>query len=381
VRVLHILTDLEIGGAQLMALRLVETGRRSPADVMVIGLKRDGALADRFLATGASTVSVGVETWADGVRSIARLRRQINEFAPDVVQTWMYHADVIGGLSAVGVAPVVWNLRQTAVRSRALPRSTRAIIRGEAALSYVMPARIVCCSEEVRVAHAGIGYRRSKLVTIENGFDTETFRPRPESRARLRVQLGLDPKALVVGHVARLDPEKDHTTWLKAFALVRASNPDAHAVLVGPGLTSGHLPEPLASLAGPQVHLLGARQDISELLPAFDLFVSSSRSEGFPNAVGEAMASSVPCVVTDAGASAHLVGETGIVVPVGSVGALADAVGVALAAPRPAAIAAGERARARIVTHFSLSATLAAYERLYEELAERPRGGSPSNSE
>jgi glycosyltransferase involved in cell wall biosynthesis len=179
-----------------------------------------------------------------------------------------------------------------------------------------LPDRIIVNSDAGRAYLLKKGFPADKLVVVQNGIDTNCFRPDPEARRRVRTEWGVSEREILVGMVGRLDPVKDHTTFLRAAALVRIERPDVRFVCVGGGTKSNErklrrLGEQL-SLSG-NIRWVGTRSDMTAVYNAFEIHVSSSRSEGFPNSVGEAMACAVPCVVTDAGDSALIVGDTGFV--------------------------------------------------------------------
>jgi glycosyltransferase involved in cell wall biosynthesis len=160
------------------------------------------------------------------------------------------------------------------------------------------------------------GFPTEELVLVHNGFNTEQFHPNGEARIKVRNEWGISNSKILVGMVARFDPVKDHATFLRAASLVNKARPDVHFVCVGSGPRSYR--QKLQQLSeqlwfSEKVSWPGMRSDMCDVYNAFDIIVSSSMSEGFPNAVGEAMACAVPCVVTDAGDSATLVGDTGFV--------------------------------------------------------------------
>ena len=310
----------------------------------------------------------------------AHLRR----LRPDVVHCWMYHANLVGGGAALlaGRPPVIWSIRQTNLDLASIRRRTRLIARAGAWLSSAVPQRILYNAETSRRVHQEFGYRRAPGdLVVPNGFDTERFRPDPAARASVRQELGVDDATTLVGLVARFDPQKDHSTFIAAAGLVRAAGSDIRFVLSGRGVDAGN--DVLAGWIraagiGDRVALLGQRPDTARLNAAFDIACLSSMGEGFPNVVGEAMACAVPCAVTDVGAAADLVGDTGRVVPHSNPQALAGAI-LALAAMGPVARRAlGRRARGRIEEHFGLRVMVDSYQKLWREVAAgRPGKHAP----
>jgi len=363
-RVHFLISGLRRGGAERMLVKLLSKIDRSRFRPSVLSLSDEAALAGELLEMDVPVRFLGMRRGVPSPGKLLRLRRIVRAAAPDLVQTWMYHADLLGGLAAraAGV-PVVWNVRHTDLGMSGNRLRTLATAKMCALLSKRLPERIVCCAEAARESHVAFGYDASRMRVIPNGFDV----PPTEVYAGAREELGLAPDALVIGLVARFHPLKDHRNFVAAAARL----PGAQFVLCGDGVTEGN-----AELMGwiratgraGAFRLLGPRADAWRLAAAFDVATSSSRGEGFPNAVGEAMAAGVPCVVTDTGDSAALVGETGRVVPAGDPLALAREWEI-LAGIRPEARRAlGAAARRRIVDRFSMDAVADRYEDLYDEV-------------
>jgi glycosyltransferase involved in cell wall biosynthesis len=299
--------------------------------------------------------------------------RLLRERRPDVLQTWLYHADLMGLAAAAlsGVDTVVWNIRASNLdlsHSRVQSRWTR----WACARLSARPRAVVVNANAGRVAHHALGYRPREWVVIPNGVDVQSFRPDPAARVAVRAELGIPADAPVVGLIARWDPAKDHRTFLAAATRLAATRPDARFVLVGEGVTLAN-PDLAALAARLAPHLdplaLGRRDDVARIAAAFDVATCSSTSEGFPHAVVESMACGVPCVVTDVGDAADIVGDTGIVVPPRDPTALAGAWADLLGAEAHVRAALGEGARARVVARYTLERMVDAYERLYERLS------------
>jgi glycosyltransferase involved in cell wall biosynthesis len=208
-------------------------------------------------------------------------------------------------------------------------------------------------------------------LIIPNGFETGLFKPDAASRAKFRNELGLAIETPLVGLIGRYDPQKNHFGFLGAAATVAQEFPDAHFVLCGPGVDvqNGELTSRVGDSGFKErIHLLGERPDMPSITAALDIACSSSLGEAFPNVIGEAMACGVPCVVTDVGDSAAIVGSTGKVVPPGDDLALARAVLGLLAMPDAERKALGLRARQRVIDNYSLDQVVRQYELLYESL-------------
>lgn len=370
MRVLHIITGLGTGGAEAMLLKLLTGIDRTRFEPAVISLGDEGATGHCIAALGIPVYALGMDPARPRLDDWRHLRALIRDARPDVVQTWMYHADLLGGLAAqsLGVRRVFWNLRQTNLDAASISRRTRQVVRACALLSRVVPTRILSCAYASRDAHVAAGYAAGKMVVIPNGFDTQRLRRDDAARQRLRGELGVRPGDIVVGHVGRFDPQKDHRTFVEAAGLAAIQVPVLRFVLVGGGIDAGNpaLAEWITEAGlDAAVRLLGGRADVADLYSAFDVFVSSSMGEGFANVIGEAMACELPCVVTDVGDSAHIVADTGAVVPPGDPTALARALVDLAERPEAERRALGAVARRRIETNFSLAGVVAQYEACY----------------
>ena len=372
LRIAHVINLKSWGGAELVLLRLLTDGDHQRFEHLVVSLAVPGPELDRFAAAG-------IDTWALGLRSLAtvgwqlpRLRRRLRAFGPDVVQTWMYHADLLGGLATT--APVCWNLRRT-TPGNSVKAATAWTARACAKLSHRLPVRIVCCGEAARSQHAALGYAADRMVVIPNGFDLDVWQPRPEARTEVRRELGVGDETLLVGLMARYMPVKNHRLFLEAAGRV-ARDHDLQVVCCGrdvePANADFSAAVASAGLAG-RVHALGHREDLPRLTAALDIACLSSLQEGFPNVVGEAMACGVPCLVTDVGDAALLVGETGRVVPSADLEAFAIALRELLELPADERQRLGQQARARIESRFGLPGMIDAYQALWAGVSDQFR--------
>ncbi len=213
-----------------------------------------------------------------------------------------------------------------------------------------------------RTFHERLGYRARRFVVIDNGTDTDLFRPNPEARQRMRRELGIPTEQPLLALPARLDPMKDHGCFVAALDRL----PDVAALAIGGG--TERLPP------RPRLYRLGERSDMPALLAACDLVISPSAfGEGFSNAVVEGMAAGLPAVVTNVGDSKRIVGDTGLVVPPGDPEALARAIRSLLDEPPDARARRGVRARKRVIEHFSLKRCLESFDATYRgEKVVRP---------
>ncbi|CAB3741455.1 glycosyltransferase family 4 protein [Achromobacter denitrificans] len=368
LRVLHVITGLGQGGAESVLFRLA-TYPEAGVEHTVISLTDEGIYGERLRAAGVAVRALGMKRGRVTLGGFMELRRLIADARPDAVQTWMYHADLIGGLAArlAGVRAIAWGIRNSGEHLERSSRSARLVLRACALLSGRVPKAIVCAAQKAAQRHADKGYRRDRLVVISNGYDLSRYTPDAAARARARAEWGVVGDAPVIGCVARWDPLKDHANLLRAVAALVRDGRDAglRCVLIGRGMTADN-PE-LGALIDrlglrERLVLAGPSDDVPAAMNGLDLHVLSSCAEGFPNVVAEAMACGVYCVVTDVGDAAYIVGDTGVVVPAEQAEALARGIETAL---REVAARgrerAGEPARARVLEHFDLARMVQSY--------------------
>ncbi len=375
MKVLHIITGLNVGGAENMLCKLLENGNASDRSAAVLSLLDPGPLAERIRAIGVPIYTLGMKSGLAGPISTIRLARIVNIVSPDVLHGWMYHGNLAATFahSTVGRRlPLIWNVRHSLADPSLETRRTRAILKISAAISRA-PSSIIYNSARAADQHEKYGYSPHRRVVIPNGFDFDIFRPNIQARKRMGGEFAIDPGATVVGIVARLHPMKAHAMLVKAVGHARAAGRDLHLVMIGEGISSP--PAELAAaiadhLPADRVTLLGARSDIADILPGFDILaVPSGWGEGFPNVIGEALACEVPVVTTDVGDSALIVAENGIVVAPGDADSFAQAL-VELTDLGPEGRAAmGRAGRNRTRGLYGLAEIADRYERLYEAVS------------
>jgi glycosyltransferase involved in cell wall biosynthesis len=371
IRVAHLITDLDTGGAEIMLARLLESDRTSRFAHSVISLTTIGPVGARISKRGIPVFAIGVHPSRPNPLSLLKLVRLLRRLDPDILQTWLYHADLIGLVagSLARTRSIVWNVRCSSFDLADHHGSFGALLRVLAWMS-VRPAAVIYNSHAGRAAHEQYGYAPRRSVVIPNGFDVEDFRPSPGAASALRRRLNLDDRIRIVGNLGRFHPMKDHDNFLNAAALVAQSRGDVHFVAAGRGVdTNAGLTETIRQLGvGTKVTLLPEQSDAAGFLAALDVAVSSSYSEAFPNVVAEAMACGTPCVVTDVGDSGIIVGTAGRVVPARNAAALAEGILEQLTLDDQQRSRQASAARARIVEEFSIEHASAQYGQLYSSL-------------
>ena len=380
VRVLHVITGLNVGGAENMLAKLLEGAAAGAERGSVVSLLEPGPIADRIRACGVRIDSLNMRRGMPGLSGILALSRIVRETAPDVIHGWMYHGNLAASLASKlakpGVLarqgiPLVWNVRHSLADTRRETWKTRALLRVSAPLSR-QPAAIIYNSQVALEQHQAIGFSSQRSLVLPNGFDCAKYQPDPMARERLCSEFGIEPETLIVGIVARLHPMKDHAGLIDAVALARAKGVDVHLLMIGDGLASP--PDKMAAqlarqLPANRISHCGARSDVALLMPGLDILaVSSAWGEAFPNVIGEALACGVPVVATDVGDSAVVVGRGGLVVPPCSPGDLASSILQLGELGREGRRYMGIAGRRHIVENYSLGAICEQYRVMHQSI-------------
>jgi glycosyltransferase involved in cell wall biosynthesis len=374
----HVITSLNAGGAQAMLVKLIEAGagQNARSRPTVLTLMRPGVMTGALRAVDCPIYTLKMRQGIPGPLALLRLLRISNMVSPDLIQGWMYHGNVaasLSGRSQSPAIPVIWNVRHSLADAMVEKSTTRALLSFSTRISR-STAAIVYNSRASAREHEAAGFAADRTVHIPNGFDCDLYRPDPARRSALRGLFGIRNDAVVVAMIARLHPMKDHAMLIEAVARARAAGHDIHLLMVGTGIDT--LPPPLAdavaALPQDRVTLIAERHDVANWLPGVDIVaLSSAWGEAFPNILGEAMACGVPCIATDVGDSAWIIGETGITVPPRDASAMADAIGALAAAGAEERRRRGDAARARIANDFRIEQITRDYHRLYASIAER----------
>ena len=376
-RILHVINDLSTGGAEKKLYNLLRHGFAERFSCHVISLSDEGTIGPQIETIGVPVTALGISRGWQTLSGMIKLYRLVKSFKPDLIQGWMYHGNLAATL-ACAFAPkktvLAWNIRHSLYDLRHENILTRQVIRVNRFCSRG-PSLILYNSRLSRSQHEAFGFAADNGLVIPNGIDTSRFVFSAAARQRIRAELGIPIHALVVGHVARLHPMKDHSLFLKAAVHLAMKHPDLHFVLSGRGVErhnktlSGFIPGEFVN----RFHLLGERGDIPALMSAMDVFSSSSYGEGWPNVIGEAMAVRLPCVATDVGDSALIVGDTGVIVPPYDEQIFSAGIEWLLSLSYEERCLLGARARTRIEKNYRLDIIIEQYTELYEQLVKKER--------
>ena len=369
IHIVHVISDLDAGGAEVMLAKLVRGMDGARFSNTVVSLTDEGQLGEQIKSSGVAVHTLGMKRGRPDVSALPKLLRLLKVIRPTIVQSWLYHADLLSTLAVklAGSPTLIWNVRcsdMDLTRYSALTQWTQKIL----ACCASIPAVVIANSEAGKRQHERLGYRPRRWVLIPNGFDTEQFRPDSCTRLSHRQEWQVPGDAVIIALVARVDPMKDHETFLHAAQLAAQVRRNVYFVLAGKDterLTSAVVAKGLAA----RTRLLGYCRRMEGIFPGVDVVcLSSAFGEGFPNVLGEAMACGIPCVATDVGDARGILGETGLVVPARDAVALAGAITDLIDRGPESRAKLGRAARARIEAEYSLPRIVDRYAALYADV-------------
>jgi glycosyltransferase involved in cell wall biosynthesis len=387
IRVLRIIARMNIGGPAIQAALLSErldphrydtclvTGTTGPAEGDYL------ELAGHHLQNLAYVPTLGREIapWQDLV-AYRRIAALIRAFRPHIVHTHTAKAGLIGRLAArlAGVPVIVHTFHGHVLRGYFSPAKEAMFIRAERALACAT-TRLVAVSEQVRTDLLGLGIGRpDRFEVLRLGLDLSRYDNGQTKTGELRRELGLSPQTPTVGIVARLVPIKAHEVFLDTAAIIARARPETVFLIVGDGecrasLEAGARARGIAA----QTRFLGWRHDLDRVYADLDAVVLTSRNEGSPVALIEAMAAARPVVATRVGGVPELVGDAGLLTDVDDARALAGAVERLLADPALASHL-GQRGRCRVIPAFSQERLVGEIDALYQRLLAPHAARSPA---
>lgn len=305
IKLTHIITGLNTGGAEIMLYKLSESMNKDLFKINVISLSGKGQLNKEFERIGIEVKNCNI-TFLRLFSGLFSLYRYLKLSKPDIVQTWLYHSDFLGGIFSflVGVKHIVWNIRGSYIGFKLNKFHTYLIIYINSLLSRFIPEFIISNSYECINIFSSIGYKRDIFKFIPNGFDTTKFSQNKEFRNLLRNELQIPKHAKLIGYFARFDVQKNHYGFIKIASKIKEKFPNVYFLLAGTSIDyfNTKLLEWIDNFhLRSSFRLLGRREDIYKVNSALDLYLSPSHGEGFPNSIGEAMSCGVPCIATNVG--------------------------------------------------------------------------------
>jgi len=374
LKIIHIISGLSIGGAEIMLYKLLSiTDKRKFTPIVIALVAGSDEMKDRIEALDIPVYSLGIKRSSlFSLFRFLKLIRLMREHKPDIIQGWMYHGNLAATLVSIfttGHPAIVWNILHSLYDLCYEKRSTRWVIQLNRLFSRI-PKAIIFNSNLSRKQHEAFGFNSRRSQMISNGIEIQKFVLSSERIQNIRSSLNISFSALIVGHVARFHPMKDHKGFLQTAVQVLQHFPEVHFILAGRDITKKNtiLQEIIPDEIEHQFHLLGERNDIPDLMGIMDIYCQSSWSEAWPTVLGEAMAAGVPCVATDVGDSKEIIGETGTVVSPRDVDALTAGIEKLIMMTPEQRQTLGEAARARIKENYDLDKIIDQYASLYSGL-------------
>lgn len=362
--ILHITTSLHGGGAEAALYRLIIRDNAPDIEHIIISLREKGLYSKRLESAGHRVHHLDMPPGTISLKSMFKLIQLVRHYRPECVQTWMYHANILGGLAAyiAGRHRIYWSIHHATLDSERNKRSTLAIIRLGSFFARFIPRKIIYCSNSSAELHQSIGYPRKKRLTIPNGYEIDKFTPNARINSETKVVLGM---------VARYDPLKDHTNLFQALKIIDSYNIGFTCLLAGHGMTPENtkLCQNIENLGlMKRIQLLGEQEDIPEIMNSLDIHLLSSSAEAFPNVIAEAMACGTPCVSTDAGDSRTIIDRHGWIAPAKNPEKLAEAIMKAINEKENAPYKWNKRkeeCRQHIVQNFTIEKMISAYHKAW----------------
>ena len=359
-----------------MLLKLLERIDRSVFSPHVLSLTKIDEIGLHISALGIPVEALGMRRGIPDPIRFLRLTHRLQQIKPDIVHTWMYHADLLGGLAAkiMGNPAVIWGVRSSDFVRPDTSLLTKLVLSWCARLSSWLPDFVLYNSQKGEVFHKALGYKTDRFIVIPNGVDLVKFSPNEHAHHDIRRELNISSNTPLIGLIGRFHPLKNHEGFIKAAGYLHHDMPEVHFLMAGQDIewSNPTLKELIDEMDLTLVfHLLGRRDDIPRITASLDLASLTSWSEGFPNVLIEAMACGVPCISTDAGDAAMILGDTGWIVPTGDMRGLAARWKEFFDIPKDEQQLFGKRARARALEQFEISAVVKRYEAVYFDLVKQ----------
>lgn len=353
-----------------MLLRILERIDLAKFSPHVISLTGVGEIGPRIAALGIPVEALGMHHGLPDPVRFVKLVWRLWKVKPDVVHTWLYHADLMGGLAArmARVPVVIWSVRSADFLLADTGWPTRFTLSLCARFSSWIPDVVLYNSQKGAAFHKELGYKETRRIIVPNGIDLEKFRPDEQARLDVRKELGVSSATPLIGIIGRYDPLKNHEGFIQAAGYLHRVMPNVNFLLAGKDIDSSNLAlKKMIEEAGlvASCHLLGSRNDIPRITASLDLASLASWSEAFPNVLIEAMACSVSCVSTNAGDAALILGNDEWVVPVGDMAGLADKWLAFFHLSANARRIYAEKGRCRVMDNFEIGVVVRRYESIY----------------
>lgn len=370
-RITHIITGLGNGGAEHSLYVLLQKSTQKKQKISVISAQNEGYYGAKIRELGIDLYCLNLDRSPQNFFLL--LPKVIQKTNAEIIHGWMYHGNIIAyfvRLLFLPKAKLGWSIRHSLHAIAEEKVCTRWLIHLGAWLSRY-PDFILFNSEISRRHHLELGYTKENSFLIPNGFDVEKYRPSDEERVSILNELSISEDSIIIGHVGRYHPDKGHQIFLDAILPLIAKDSNIHIVMAGRFVeySNQSLASKISTHLISQVHLLGERQDVSSLMATMDIFIQSSRTEAFPNALGEAMSAGAACIATNVGDSSLILGAEELIVDRNDIVAIRKKTRKLIACGKDRK-RHGQTAREQIMKNYPVKKMLFQYEKLYSKLLQ-----------
>ena len=369
-----IINSLEIGGAET-SLETLSISLKHKMQIEVISLAGSGYLANRLQSKGILVHQLDLRANLFLFKECLKLFRLVRNIEPDLVHTWMYHSNLLGGIIAklAGIKKIIWSVHAFNLESGMLKPSTRVLIKFSALFSYFIPNKIICCSQKSLEIHQKLLYQKTKLAFIPNGVDPSIFSYSELGRDNIRKELNIDDHKILVGCIGRFDVQKNQLGFLKTITDIQSLGMEYHFVFVGRGNDNQNqdMQEIInTSKIGKNITLLGERDDIANILSALDIYAMPSKGEAFPVSLCEAMACEIPCIATNVGDVQFILGDIVQTVDINKFETFSQAITELGSMAPKLRKQLGKKLKNRVLDNFSIGIVAQLHLELYEAAQE-----------
>lgn len=360
LKVIHLIPSLDRGGAEMSLIKLVKNTNEI-LDHEIMTFSQKGSMSCELEEIGIPVHTLNFKK-TGYIKSIYIFYKFLKSNKFNIMQTWMYHADLFGLISAklAGINSIFWNVRCSTVYINDKSIKKQLVLRTNAFLSKYV-CGIITNAHINKEVHIKYGYHNKNWSVIPNAFDTDKFCPSKDIYNKKRHELAISSDEILIGFMARFDEFKDHETFLKVIEKLSIENKKIKGILVGRGIKNAKITNNYKKKLNDSLILIDEVCDTSTFYKIMDVHLLTSTSEGFPNVIGEAMSTGVPCVATNCGDCAEIIGDTGYISKAKDIQSIVNNIKKIIQEKSEKS----EAARVRIINNYSINIMCNNYHRIY----------------